>query len=220
MKNQILNLYEVITSIFREKSKLLNTSLPGVIKSFDSANQTVDVYPAIKRVFVDGEEPIRVLTKVPVIFPTFGGFTITRNIVEGDRCLIVFCQRDIQAYIKSGIIAAPPVKRFHSLSDGVAIMGLVPNVEKIENFSTSALEIRTLDNSVKISITPGGQVDIICETASVSGDLEVEGDLTVSGSTALGTAVTSNGINISGTHIHPQAPDSQGGTQVPTGPPQ
>lgn len=220
MKNPILNLYELISKVFREKTKLINTSVPGVIKSFDSVNQTVDVYPAIKRVFVDGEEPIRVLTKVPVIFPTYGGFTITRNIVEGDRCLLLFCQRDIQTYIKTGVIAAPPVKRFHSLSDGVAIMGLVPNTEKIENFSTGALEIRSINNQVKISITPGGQVTITCDDASITGNLSVDGDLTVAGSTALGAAVTSNGINISGTHIHQQPPDSQGGTQSPTGPPQ
>ena len=47
---------------------------------------------------------------------------------EGDACLVVFADRDIDAWFESGETEVPPSGRMHSLSDGFAFVGFRPRV--------------------------------------------------------------------------------------------
>ena len=42
---------------------------------------------------------------------------------EGDACLVIFADRDIDAWFESGEAEVPPSGRMHSLSDGFAFVG-------------------------------------------------------------------------------------------------
>ncbi len=65
-----------------------------------------------------------------------------------------------------------------------------------------------------------GKINIVASDVTINATLTtINGDLTVTGNTVLGDTVTSNGTNISGTHIHSQPSDGDGDTEFDTGPP-
>ena len=48
---------------------------------------------------------------------------VSFEIHEGDACLVVFADRDIDAWFETGEPEIPPSGRMHSLSDGFAFVG-------------------------------------------------------------------------------------------------
>jgi len=72
----------------------------------------------------------------------------------------------------------------------------------------------------KMLIKSGVSVDVDAPEATFSGNATIVGNLEVTGTTTLGTTVTSNGVNIGETHVHTQANDSGGNTEANTGVPQ
>lgn len=54
----------------------------------------------------------------------------------------------------------------------------------------------------KIHLKNNGDVDITAPNINFIGNVTISGNLTVDGDTALGANVTSNGVNISDTHVH------------------
>lgn len=83
------------------------------------------------------------------------------------------------------------------------------------------------DGSLDI-IANGQAVNIQCDNANVNADANINltaplttiaGDLTVTGNTTLGATVTSNGKDISDTHVHNGSPTSPAGPVSPTGVP-
>ncbi len=66
----------------------------------------------------------------------------------------------------------------------------------------------------------GKNIDITADDVLITSPLtKITGDLEVTGSATLGSTVTSNGTDISDSHTHPQGNDSDGDTEVDTGPP-
>jgi phage gp45-like len=53
-----------------------------------------------------------------------------------------------------------------------------------------------------VKLQASGDVLIDAPNVAFTGNVTIEGDLTVTGNTALGATVTSNGANISDTHVH------------------
>ena len=58
-----------------------------------------------------------VLSDVPVFMP------VPFEVNAGDACLVIFADRDIDAWFESGEAEVPPSGRMHSLSDGFAFVG-------------------------------------------------------------------------------------------------
>lgn len=139
-----------------------HTALPGRIESFDPATQRATVVPELRRQarFDDGEEievSIAPIPEVPVLFPRAGGVSITFPVAAGDKCLLVFAERDISAWLESGIEGLPPDARRHSYSDAVAILGLSPATGALDPApSTSELVIRSDDGATSIEVGPAG----------------------------------------------------------------
>ena len=77
---------------------------------------------------------------VPCIFPysITSNLSLTFPVSEGDQCLLIFSQRSIDNWHKLGGIQDPVEDKYpraHSLSDAIAILGLIPKSEAIKNFS-------------------------------------------------------------------------------------
>ena len=150
-----------------------------------------------------------------------GGFTLTFPVNPGDECLLMFCERSIDLWQNQGGVQQPSARRFHSLSDAFAIMGLHSRPNSIKNYSQSAIELRTAGNKISIAnglTTLTGNVRVTGNLTtdgnnSVAGNSSTSGNLNVNGSTALGINVTSQGVNIGGLHQH--AGDSGGITSSP-----
>lgn len=148
--------------------KELHTSMPGIVESFDAENQLVTVQPAIRRIFItrDGDKEILVpsdlpiLINVPVIFPRGGGFSLTFPVKKGDECLLTFCERSIDNWHETGKIKVPGAKRFHSLSDATAFVGISSLPNKIPNYDETNVQIKKDDGTVYISVKEDSSLDI------------------------------------------------------------
>lgn len=109
--------------------QLLNvhTAFPGKIVTYDYTQKRASIQPQIDKKYTDGTtQPMPILNNVPVVFPYASGASITFPVNEGDTCLVVCCERSIDNWITNGLQQPPTDPRKLDLSDGVAIMGLVP----------------------------------------------------------------------------------------------
>lgn len=68
-------------------------------------------------------------------------------------------------------------------------------------------------NTGAIEVTTHGDFNITADNLNLTGNLNVSGD------TALGASVTSDGVNIGSTHTHEGSPTAPDGPQSPTGGP-
>ena len=164
---------EVIQRLVDEHDFDLRCSSPGIIESFDSSKQTVNVQLVIKElVYLDVPEgkklsslQIPLLQDVPIILPRAGGFVITLPIQKGDECFVFFADTCIDSWWQNGasdqdqagnfIAQEPMSRRRHDLSDGFAILGTWSQPNVLTDYATDALEIRTDDGQTKISIQDG-----------------------------------------------------------------
>tara|TARA_R110000744_G_scaffold20470_1_gene53728 strand:- start:2966 stop:3682 length:717 start_codon:yes stop_codon:yes gene_type:complete len=215
--------------------KELHTSIPGIIETFDAEKQLATIQPAIKRIFItrDGEKEILtpsdlpLLINVPIIFPRGGGFSLTFPVKKGDECLISFCERSIDNWHNTGKIQIPGARRFHSLSDATAFVGLSSLVNKIPNYDDTNTQLKSDDGKVEITLLDDGTISIKAETkvtvdapdAEFTGNVKILGNLEVIGNTVLSSTVTSNGKDISDTHTHVGSSTAPSGPQVNTGAP-
>jgi hypothetical protein len=104
----------------------IHCALPGTVVSFDAESQTAVIQPTIKT-SSDVEFPL--LRDVPVFMP------VSFEIQEGDACLVIFADRDIDAWFEMGEAEVPPSSRMHSLSDGFAFVGFRTRRNADENAS-------------------------------------------------------------------------------------
>ena len=105
---------EELQALKQDIFESLHCALPGKVVSFDADSQTVVIQPAVKT--ASGVE-LPVLRDVPVFMP------VSFEIQEGDACLVIFADRDIDAWFETGESSVPPSGRMHSLSDGFAFVG-------------------------------------------------------------------------------------------------
>lgn len=211
---------------------MLRVSLPGIIQSFDPIACTCTVQPAISGQAADElgnfkSAPLPLLLDVPVVFPRGGGCTITFPIKEGDECLVIFSDRCIDFWWQNGGVQEPVDPRQHDLSDAFAFVGPQSQAEKINNISTTTLQMRTDDGTAYIELDPNshavnivapGGLNVTTPLAKFSQAVTITGLLTwmggMVGSLATGTAakitgaieffgsLKSNGKDISDQHTH------------------
>lgn len=206
--------------------KELHTSTPGIVESFDPETQLASVQPAIRRIFVtrDGDTEILtpsdlpILINVPVIFPRGGGFSLTFPVKKGDECLLTFCERSIDNWHETGKIKKPGARRFHSLSDATAFVGLSSLPNKIPNYDPNNVELKKDDDTVYISLKEDGSLDIHADSnVNISTDADIVAtcdniDVTANTNATL-TAPT---INLNGNTTIDGTLDVTGVTTAPT----
>ena len=105
---------EELQALKKDLLRSLHCALPGIVESFDSDRQMAVVRLTVKS--LSGME-LPLLRDVPVYMP------VHFEVGEGDHCLVVFSDRDIDRWILSGEPSVPGSGRMHSLSDGFAFIG-------------------------------------------------------------------------------------------------
>lgn len=201
--------------------KDLHTAMPGIIQSFNSELQTISVQPAVRRIFKTEEEDkellipsdLPILINVPIVYPRGGGYSLTFPIVKGDECLLIFCERSFDQWHKFSGVRDPGAKRFHSLSDATAFVGLSSIPNKIPNYNQNNVQLKKDDGSVSITLTPNDEINISANDIVLAGNVTVSGSLSINGS-----SVTHGGTNIGKSHSHPYSWTDPGGSST-TGPP-
>lgn len=104
----------------------------GTVQSFDAAKQTATATINYKKTYfqkVDGvygpvlvDYPI--LLDCPVICLGGGAGALTFPIEEGDECLVLFNDRDIDNWFAGGTGGPVATPRLHSFSDGIILVGV------------------------------------------------------------------------------------------------
>lgn len=208
--------------------KDLHTCMPGIIASFNPDTQTASVQPAIKRIFTEkGAVNLPLCVDVPVAFPGGGDFFLTFPVKVGDECILMFSERAIDNWHASGGTQTPSEYRLHDLSDGIAIVGLNSQPNKLEALQMTGAELRTRNRSTYIRIEDGtiyikgnivheGDVQQTGNTSrtgdsTTTGKITGQGGMAVSGGSGTtfsgnvahtGGAITSLGKKIDGSHTH------------------
>jgi hypothetical protein len=133
------------------------TALPGRVKSFDPASQTITAEVMYKP--RHNGEPVAMpdLFEVPVVLQRGGGFTLTHPIKPGDGVQLMFQARNMDNWHGNGEAAEAATGRMHDLSDAVAIVGLEPSPKKLANYNAQDFEIRSDDGKNKIEISADGK---------------------------------------------------------------
>jgi hypothetical protein len=114
------------------------------IQSFDSAKQTITATINYKKTQFQLDAttglygPVLldypVLIDCPVIVMGGGNGHLTFPLAKGDDCLILFNDRAIDTWFQGSSNGAVPIARFHSLSDGFALVGVNSMGSLIANY--------------------------------------------------------------------------------------
>lgn len=163
---------ELYRRMMAEELTGLRVASPGIITSFNAANQTATVQLAIReKINIDGNETwtdIPELLDVPIVLPRAGGYVLTMPIQAGDECLVVFADYCIDAFYQSGGVQNQVDKRRHDLSDGIAIVGMWSQPNVIPNYSISSTQLRTDTGAAYIEIS-GSTINIHNSNVNISG---------------------------------------------------
>lgn len=118
-------LADTLAVLKRDIFSTLHCVKVGEVRSFDPARRTVEVQLLFKRLLPDGTTVSRpLLVDVPVFTLQGGGGFLQFPIQAGDQCVVLFSDRNLDAWFETGSEAAPYDARCHDLSDGIALVGL------------------------------------------------------------------------------------------------
>ena len=140
------DLDDVLVELKQEIFSTLNCVQIGQIQSYNAAEQTAEIQLQVKvRVNPTTISDYPVLIDCPVFVLQGGGAYIDFPIGQGDYCIVLFNDRNIDIWWDSATVAAPENRRKHSLSDGIALVGINP-----------VTATRTLDGSIVRILGPSG----------------------------------------------------------------
>lgn len=159
----------------------LNSHHIGTIQSFDPSNQTAQVrinYTKTKTVsdnFVQKTALIEypIVTGVPVICIGGGGDGyLTFPIAQGDECILLFNDRDIDNWFAGSQSSPPNTARLHAFNDAIALVGLrsLPNV--IGDYDSVRAVLKKGDALVGVGAGDGSLVKIANDSLTMNGILQ------------------------------------------------
>lgn len=213
--NRIENLLRKVSSNIKSD---IRVALPATILSFDPDKQTVVCKPLIRElVNTNGTaryEELPELRDVPISIPRAGNWAITLPIKPGDECMVIFQDLCIDGWWFRGGIQNWNDLRRHDLSDAIAIFSPWSQPNIIPSYNTNNLEVRNLDNTVKISMGSNGVTMRFPQGCNIEGDITVNGDVTSTGTVAGQVDVIAGGIS-GKSHIHPGVTTGGGSTGAP-----
>lgn len=141
----------------------VSTCCPGIIDSFDPANQTCTVVPAIMmQVTIDDvvtQVELPPIVQAPLVGLHFATakFAITGPVRKGDPCLLIFSQRAIDNWHLRGPEPQSTEEgsgcRHHDLTDAFVIMAPTPLPMVIGGYNETGIEIRSTDPGKAIRVT-------------------------------------------------------------------
>ncbi len=121
------SLTEVLRAAVDEGLSGVHTSIPARIESYDHNEQRASVLPLIKQKYRDGTvQSMPIIDRVPVIFPSSEGFSMTFPLKPGDTVLLVFSERSLENWLVKGGEQEPGDPRKFDLTDAIAIPGIKP----------------------------------------------------------------------------------------------
>lgn len=213
--SRIENLLRRISSNIKSD---IRVALPATILSFDPNKQTVVCKPLIRElVNINGSvryEELPELRDVPISIPRAGNWAITLPIKPGDECMVIFQDLCIDGWWFRGGIQNWNDLRRHDLSDAIAIFSPWSQPNTIPSYNTNNLEVRNLDNTIKISMGLNGVTMDFPQGGTINGDLTINGNVTSTGTITGQQDVIAGSIS-GKSHVHPGVTTGGGSTGAP-----
>lgn len=224
----------VLDALKAEIYREFNCVKIGTIQSFNAALQEATVQIAWTQVVSTAPDGTRTLQQfplllnVPVLFPAGGGFTMTFPVAEGDECVLLFNDAQIDNWVTQGAGQPTTSPRTHDLSDAVAIVGLRNNTRALGGLSTDSAQLRSDDGETYIEVAGGGIVNIVAPTAvtmttpllTVTGIINIENVDSNTNPCTVNGDIHTNGDVIASTislkhHVHSGVTTGSGSTGAP-----
>ncbi len=133
-------------SLFSE----LNCHSIGTIESFNIENQTASINIVYRKVINNEIYKYPLLIDCPVVVMSGGVASLRMPIVVGDTCLVFFNDRDIDNWYEGGHTATLNSDRMHSLSDGIALVGIRSLQNVITDYDPEAAELKNGDTTISL----------------------------------------------------------------------
>lgn len=153
-------LLDVLAAFKLDVFRTINAIKPGVVQSFDAARKTVVVKILFKRVLPTGtvsEYPV--LVDVPVFTLQGGGGHLQFPIAAGDQGLLLFSDRNIDAWFSTGSAAPPNDARAHDLSDAFFLCGVNSLASSMPAYDANVN--LAIPSGKKLVITGGAEIDAL-----------------------------------------------------------
>lgn len=157
-------LQDLLAEAQAETMRSTNCVKIGRIESFDGAKKTAQIQLLFKRILPGRVVSYPLLVDCPVFTLQGGGGAIQLPIQKGDTALVLFADRDIDAWFQNGAEAAPATARVHDLSDGIALVGL--NAENSDLSAYPANEARMSLAGARFALK-GGKANVQNATSSL-----------------------------------------------------
>lgn len=153
------DIVDLVKGLRETTSNNLRVAMPAKIESYDYKTQKASVKIDMKELTKDNKEiDYPVVSAVPVMFPAAGGASLTMPVNRGDTCLLIFADRNIDAWLIGGSGQKPAGNRSHALSDAIAIVGLNQFTKTSKAKNNTDLLLTYADSSV--TLKPAGVIDI------------------------------------------------------------
>lgn len=140
---------DMLNRVKYDVSREINCHLICKIESIDAAKNTITCTSAFKRRLSDDTEleyPLFIDVPLMILSGSGAHFLIPPKV--GDWCLLCFNDRDMDNWWYSGEVRTPASPRAHSLSDGIAIVGVRPQSNPL-NIVLDAVTLDALDLPIK-----------------------------------------------------------------------
>ena len=166
------DLRTLLSALGLEVAKNVNCVRIGSIIDFNPANQTATVQIAQQKVTSISPTGVRTLqsfaplVSVPVFVLGGGGLSATFPITQGDECLVLFNDREIDNWLLAGgTETAPTTPRLHDLSDGMCFVGFRSYPRSLAGYSTNSAQLRTDDGAAYWEVTAAGVLNGVSPTS-------------------------------------------------------
>lgn len=140
----------------------MHFSIPARVTRYDNTKQLVDAQPLIKTAYLDEEEAqvverLPVVTNVPVMFMSGGGFRLTLPVAVGDTVWLFFSEASLDKWLSQGGEVDPVDYRRNALTDAVAFPGVRDFAHALASAPASTLSLGKDGGGPTIEIT-GSQI--------------------------------------------------------------
>lgn len=167
------NFIQTLDGLKRQTAHELNCMRIGIIQNIYYEDLTVDVLITNKKTLNlnnDGTQNVRdfPLIRAKIVF--CNPF-ISCPINQGDECVLLFSDREIESWFINGEVNPEGYPRMHALTDAVAILG-IRSLPKMINILTTCLHLFYGNSDIQIA---ENSITINAPTVNINGTLVING---------------------------------------------
>lgn len=141
--------------IFEELIKGKHTVNIGKITAFQKTKPPKLSAQIVLKQLYEGEDEARLIAiceDCPIIYPGSGDWWLTFPLELGDYVLLLFNERSIADWLDRGDIIEPSKTRTFSISDAIAIAGILHDSINFDSIDDDGITLRKKDNSLYLKL--------------------------------------------------------------------